>query len=283
MQYYLFAVAKNNKKQINTILSYHDKFSKFVSESDAKKYQEIASEMYFYFPHVDVQYYYPQSVSKLKILTYFFKSVSKNGKIIFDKISKEQDINFFINQSHNHHHYSLKEALVAYALTYEKPAFKKICIIIEDIWKLLSDEKYPINYSIIQHQLPAERVRLYNFQNFPLPKKNKFIEPVELTIFKVNYTTTYENAIFWNEFLIGIQEIFQIRTTNRTPNHKEVQNLLDFLKSYYGNEFIKNILPFFIKEKSKNARTETNKILWQSSLLELTIEDKPSTHKVRKI
>ena len=48
MQYYLFAVAKNNKKQINTILSYHDKFSKFVSESDAKKYQEIASEMYFY-------------------------------------------------------------------------------------------------------------------------------------------------------------------------------------------------------------------------------------------
>lgn len=283
IKYYLHNVAKNNKKRINTLLQYHAQCFEFLPENEKKKGHAILSEIYLNYPHIKPDYFYLDSLDKKETLHQFFKSVSKQGKVIFDKIKKEQDINFFINQNHEYHHYSLKEALISYLFTYEKPKFRKLSQISKELWDILPDSDYPIDFKKIQEKLNPSIVRLYNFQNFPLPYKNEFNELVDIIIFKNTHTTTYKNAIFWNEFLVGIQEVFQLNTTNRTPNHQEVKTMIDLVKSYYHNNFVQEVFPFFAKEKAKNARTEKNKSLWQACLLELSIEEKKTIHKTVKI
>lgn len=283
VSYFLNYVAKNNKRQVDRILNYHIQLFSHLNDYDKNKCYGILSKLYLNFKNISKDYYFENSLTQKEVFNEFFKSVSYNGKEIFEKIKQEQNIDFFINQDHKNHHYSLKEALVHYLLTYEKIPFRKLSTIVQDIWTLLPNESYPVDILKVQNNLKPEVVRLYNFQNLPLPYKKEFNQPIELTIFKNSFSTTYKNAIFWNEFLMGVREVFQLHFTNRTPNGSEVRTMLDLVKSYQSNDFIQEIFPFYAKEKAKNAKTEKNKSLWQACLFELTLEELPNKSKRVKI
>jgi hypothetical protein len=273
VSYFLNHIAKNNKRQLERILNYHVQLISHINEHDKNKCQALLSKLYLHFKNIPKEYFFEASLTKKDMLNEFFKSVSQNGKEMFDKIKKEQNIDFFINQEHKHHQYSLKESLVHYLLTYEKIPFRKLIIIAKDIWSILPDDSHPVDIKKIQENLKPEGVRLYNFQNFPLPYKKEFNQTTNLIIFKTSFNTNYKNTIFWHEFLMGVTEIFQLHSTNRTPNGQTVKTMLDLVKAYHDNEFVREVFPFFAKQKAQNAKTEKNKSLWQACLFELTLEE----------